>query len=72
MNKYRLLGASCLLLATLVLVACGGAVPPAPEQPASVTITDDIGNEVTLSGPVERIVSLAPSNTEIALSLIHI
>jgi len=32
-------------------------------------LTDDIGNEVEIEGPVERIVSLAPSNTEIAFAL---
>jgi iron complex transport system substrate-binding protein len=41
--------------------------PPAPTFP--VTLTDDAGREVTLDAEPERIVSLAPSNTEIVCAL---
>jgi iron complex transport system substrate-binding protein len=34
-----------------------------------ITVTDDAGREVTLSAPPRRIVSLAPSNTEILFAL---
>ncbi len=43
--------------------------PTATPEPPVVMLTDDIGNEVEIEGPVERIVSLAPSNTEIAFAL---
>lgn len=48
-----------------VAVASGAAA----SAPAAVTLTDDAGREVTLDGPPERIVSLAPSNTEIVCAL---
>ena len=39
---------------------------PAPtEVPATLTFTDGLGRTITLSGPAQRVVSLAPSNTEI-------
>ena len=41
--------------------------PPAPIFP--VTLTDDAGREVTLAAEPQRIVSLAPSNTEIVCAL---
>ena len=36
---------------------------------ASLTLTDGLGREVTLAGPAQRIVSLAPSNTEILFAI---
>ncbi|MGZ8511895.1 MAG: ABC transporter substrate-binding protein, partial [Candidatus Limnocylindria bacterium] len=58
----------------LVLNACAvaQATPPASASAAAafpVTLTDDAGREVTLSAAPERIVSLAPSNTEIVCAL---
>ena len=35
----------------------------------TVTLVDDLGNVVTLTSPPERIVSLAPSNTEILFAV---
>ena len=40
--------------------------PPAPEP---LVLTDGLGREVVLDGPAQRIVSLAPSNTEILYAL---
>jgi len=60
-----------LLVLTVGLAACGG-VSPAPTatlEPPTTTLTDDIGNVIEVARPVERIVSLAPSNTEIAFTL---
>ena len=34
-----------------------------------ITVTDDFGNEVTIRGTPQRIISLAPSNTEILFAL---
>jgi len=36
---------------------------------AAITVTDGLGRTVTLSGPAKRIVSLAPSNTEILFAI---
>ncbi|MBE2198535.1 MAG: ABC transporter substrate-binding protein [Anaerolinea sp.] len=42
--------------------------PPAPE-PEPITLTDALGNVVTLAEPARRIISLAPSNTEILFAV---
>ncbi len=45
---------------------------PATEAPAAtdgLAFTDDMGREITLAGVPERIVSLAPSNTEILFAV---
>jgi iron complex transport system substrate-binding protein len=47
--------------------AVSASAEPATTYP--VTLTDDAGREVTLDAEPERIVSLAPSNTEIACAL---
>ncbi len=65
-----------LLIITL-LAACGPArnstpaavstEPPASAVPAatSITLADGLNRTVTLAGPAQRVVSLAPANTEI-------
>ncbi len=65
-----------LLAATLGLAGCAKAdtaAEPATETPAAaafpVTVTDDAGREVTVEAAPERIVSLAPANTEIVYAL---
>lgn len=70
---------SPLLVSVIVAVvffagfSVGFLVAPALEGPergsAGITVTDDYGREVTVLQPVERIVSLAPSNTEILFNL---
>ena len=69
-----------IVLLLLLLGACAPspssstAAPPS-SQPSSVaaafplTLTDDAGREVTLEAEPERIVSLAPSNTEIVCAI---
>jgi iron complex transport system substrate-binding protein len=77
--------APSILALGLVVAACGastsGADTPlasATERPSSspttpsaypLTLTDDAGRELTLEAAPERIVSLAPSNTEIICAL---
>jgi iron complex transport system substrate-binding protein len=64
-------------LAVALAVSCAGAAcaeqpaPPAPsEQRASaVTLTDDEGIETTLQRPPQRVVTFAPSHTEIVFAL---
>jgi iron complex transport system substrate-binding protein len=44
----------------------------APTEPAvatTLTVTDGLGHEVTLNGPAQHVVSLAPSNTEILFAI---
>ena len=46
--------------------------PQGTEAPAAtdgLTFTDGLGREVTLEGPAQRIISLAPSNTEILFAI---
>ena len=73
-----------LLTLGLLLTACA-PVTPAPVSvpthpavaeastvtaaPAGIHITDGLGREVNLSGPAQRVVSLAPSNTEILFAI---
>lgn len=45
------------------------SAPASPEPAYPLTLTDDAGREVTLDAEPERIVSLAPSNTEIVCAL---
>lgn len=65
-----------MLVVALPLAGCTSAA--GPDNPAGtevagsafpVTITDDAGREVTVDSEPERIVSLAPSNTEIVYAL---
>jgi iron complex transport system substrate-binding protein len=69
-----------LAAATLILVACGPAgaeptvasvsgAPGATQAPAGIDITDGLGRRVTLAAPAQRIVSMAPSNTEILFAV---
>jgi iron complex transport system substrate-binding protein len=79
------LPSTLLFLAALVLAACAPAgsgsptastVPSASSAPSApahsvypLTLTDDAGREVTIPAAPTRIVSLAPSNTEIVCAL---
>lgn len=69
-----------LLITLLTACAPQAAAPAATEAPAteapaaspapeSLTFTDGLGREITLDGPPQRIVSLAPSNTEILFAI---
>ena len=53
------------LLFTLILSACGTASPASGD----LSFTDGLGREVKLDGPAQRVVSLAPSNTEILFAI---
>ncbi len=82
MRRKTLLTTILTLVVIMLLAACAQA--PAPAQPAPVpatptsakpatsfplTITDNLGREVTLTAQPQRIVSLAPSNTEILFAV---
>lgn len=49
--------------------ACAPALPSPTATPASLTFTDGLGRTVTLAAPAQRIVSLAPSNTELLFAV---
>ncbi|MBI5932434.1 MAG: cobalamin-binding protein [Chloroflexi bacterium] len=55
------------LLFTLTLAACAPAVPT--KDAAGIALTDGLGREVKLASAALRVVSLAPSNTEILFAL---
>lgn len=59
------------LLLTLLLALLTACAPQAAPTtaPAALTFTDGLGREVTLDGPAQRIVSMAPSNTEILFAI---
>ncbi|HJO34081.1 MAG TPA: ABC transporter substrate-binding protein, partial [Anaerolineales bacterium] len=59
------------VLSTALLVGCALAqsAPPTAVPPAPMTLTDSFGNEVHLTAPPTRIVSLAASNTEIVFAI---
>ena len=61
MGKFRFYF-SLLLITTLgpLLMGCS----PAP-APVVISLVDGLNRTVTLQGPAKRIVSLAPSNTEL-------
>jgi iron complex transport system substrate-binding protein len=56
---------------SLLLAACSPAVPPVIPTPTTppLTFTDGLKRTVTLNAPAARIISLAPSNTEILFAI---
>ena len=64
-----------VVAAALAVAACGqetrprSAAPPPQAGDFPVTLTDDEGVEVTLEAPPQRIVTFAPSHTEILFAL---
>jgi iron complex transport system substrate-binding protein len=60
-----------LLFLTILIALTLAACAPASAQNASagLTLTDGLGREVQLESPAQRVVSLAPSNTEILFAL---
>ena len=57
-----------LILLFAVLSACAPQATPSP-APATLTFTDGLGREIIFDSPAQRIVSLAPSNTEILFAI---
>ncbi len=76
---HRALSSVFALVGLLLLAACGASPPaqstasppaPAPTEAAfPLALTDDAGRDVALDAAPERIVSLAPSSTEIVCAL---
>jgi iron complex transport system substrate-binding protein len=56
-----------LVILTLTLLLAGCA--PAASTPGPISLTDGLGRTVSLAGPAQRVVSMAPSNTEILFAI---
>lgn len=57
------------ILFTLLIGLITACSPQATPTAAALTFTDGLGRQVTLNGPAQRVVSLAPSNTEILFAI---
>ena len=68
-SKFRQLCTICLVsaVALILLVSCAAPLKNAPPSPTE--IMDQLGRVVALDKPPQRIISLAPSNTEILFAL---
>lgn len=64
---------SVLILFAILIAACSPQLNSQADQPTStlgpVTIVDGLEREISIEGPAQRIVSLAPSNTEILFAI---
>ncbi len=83
MKKSLILLALIMTISLLFLTGCGGEEGSVEDEspiegdetaePAEtngiVTVTDQMGREVTIEGIPQRIISLSPSNTEVAFAL---
>jgi iron complex transport system substrate-binding protein len=68
MKRYlRVVVPGLLVLSLFLVTACGPATPSTTASP--VIITDQLGRTVNLNKSPQRIISLAPSNTEILYAL---
>ena len=54
------------MIMVLLVSACGPAANP---NPAPIVLTDGLGRSVSLAAPAQKIVSMAPSNTEILFAI---
>jgi iron complex transport system substrate-binding protein len=57
------------LLVTLLIVLLSACVPQATPTATTLTFTDGLGREISLNGPAQKVISLAPSNTEILFAI---
>jgi iron complex transport system substrate-binding protein len=68
-NQIRARRANWLLTALLSIALVLTACPPVEQPPPIEYVFDDLGRLVAINGTPQRIVSLAPSNTEILFAL---
>jgi iron complex transport system substrate-binding protein len=79
MKRKYFLSFTVILFLALLLTGCLSAATPTDTSPSvevaspkttfPLTLTDDLGREVTVEAEPERIVSLLPSNTEILFAI---
>ena len=65
----RLTLMTSLMIASSLLAGCGNSVSSASHHATAIRLTDDAHHTITLKKPATRIVTLQPSNAEIALDL---
>jgi len=65
--KYALIICLAVLILSGLVVSCASTPPSA--SPAGITVTDQLGRTVTVPPNPQRIISIAPSNTEILFAL---
>ncbi len=58
-----------LTLLIIALAACAAAEAPQVSEPKPISVVDDAGRTVEMAETPQRIISLAPSNTEILFAL---
>src|SRR4030095_14656325 len=58
-----------ILLITLLITLMAACAPQATPTAIALTFTDGLGRQITLAGPAQHVVSLAPSNTEILFAI---
>ncbi len=68
-SKLCRLGVFYLVLAILLVLLAACASSPGETPPSAITVTDQLGRTVRLEEVPQRIISLAPSNTEILFAL---
>ena len=56
-----------LLVVSFLLNACSESISTPDQGP--IEVIDSLGQTITLAAPAQRIVSLAPSNTEILFAI---
>jgi cobalamin transport system substrate-binding protein len=60
----------CLIMTlALALAGCAPSAATPSAAPASISLTDGLGQQITLQQPARSVVSLAPSNTEILFAI---
>jgi len=70
MKTYRsLILWGLLVLLIIALVGCAGAKTPQGAAPKPISVVDNAGRTVEIAKTPQRIISLAPSNTEILFAL---
>ena len=57
------------LLFTLLLALLSACAPQATPTATALAFTDGLGREISLNGPAQKVISLAPSNTEILFAI---
>lgn len=67
--KTAILFLVLVLMAGSLLAGCQLTVKEGAEEKFPISVTDDLGRKVTLKDKPQRIVSLAPANTEILFAL---
>ncbi|RPI87257.1 MAG: cobalamin-binding protein [Chloroflexi bacterium] len=78
MRKIKTGRVGLFLIAVIILAGCAPAAAPAAEETQeptplptaeTISLTDGLGRTVTLAEPAQRVISLAPSNTEILFAI---